>query len=204
MDQNICGQCGMSFLVTSQYWRTRRKYCSYPCAVAASRGRTLPPRPSTPWDEIVRRFWAKLRPGAPDDCWLWQGARYAPNGYGKLVQRNPSKEHRAHRLSYEIHNGAIPAGLEICHHCDNPPCCNPAHLFLGTHADNMHDMIVKGRRTCAHGKQHPRAKLRDDDVRVIRLLNASGISQTALGAQYGIPQSAVSSIIRGKTWKHVV
>ena len=92
------------------------------------------------------RFWAKLK--TSDDCWEWQGARNN-KGYGILMLKEPGKKHVArttHRFSWELHNGPIPNGLWVLHRCDNPPCANPAHLFLGDNADNIRDMWAKGRR----------------------------------------------------------
>lgn len=87
------------------------------------------------------RFWRKVDKSG--DCWEWRGFRGA-NGYGKAhLTRKPSTY--AHRIAWTLTNGPIPKGMHVCHHCDNPPCCNPAHLFLGTAKDNVHDMMVKGR-----------------------------------------------------------
>jgi hypothetical protein len=94
------------------------------------------------------RFWAKVdRSGGPDACWLWTAGTFRlRNGYGKFgADPAASRTVYAHRFAYELSHGPIPPGLLVCHHCDNPPCCNPAHLFLGTIADNMRDMSDKGR-----------------------------------------------------------
>jgi hypothetical protein len=99
----------------------------------------------------------------------------------------------AHRWAYEHFIGPIPAGLFVCHHCDNPPCCEPSHLFLGTQQVNMTDKMAKGRHRYV---THP--KLSDDDVRAIRVLASSGVTQTALAAKYRVGQSMISLIVRHK------
>lgn len=90
---------------------------------------------------LIDRFWSRVNRGHPDHCWTWEGLK--SKGYGYLCHEGIYI--RAHRLSYEIHNGEIPKGLLICHHCDEPSCVNPVHLFLGTNRDNMIDALRKGR-----------------------------------------------------------
>ena len=96
----------------------------------------------------VSRFWANVQ--KTNGCWEWTGGKHAP-GYGRLFVA--TKEMRAHRFSWLIHNGRIPDGLFVCHKCDNPNCVNPEHLFLGTHQDNMDDMVAKGRVVSACGRK---------------------------------------------------
>lgn len=95
-----------------------------------------------PRGPVEQRFWAKVKRGP--DCWLWTGA--TTRGYGH-IKRGPANAGTAQatHLSWEIHNGPIPDGLMVLHHCDNPPCVNPEHLYLGTHKDNMRDRAVRGR-----------------------------------------------------------
>jgi len=95
------------------------------------------------WTSMEERFFAKVhfKPG----CWGWLGPK-DPNGYGRFSLGSARPSVLAHRVAYEIHNGPIPDGLYVCHHCDNPECTRPGHLFVGTPADNMRDMSAKGRR----------------------------------------------------------
>lgn len=81
-------------------------------------------------------------------CWGWNGATFSSSG-GYAALRDHTRTVRAHRVSWELHRGTIPAGLWVLHHCDNPVCTNPDHLFLGTHDDNMADMVAKGRHRSA-------------------------------------------------------
>lgn len=101
------------------------------------------------WFSTSERFWAKVDFG--DECWNWTGGRFE-NDYGAF--QLDGKAVRAHRVAWELINGPIPEGLIVCHHCDNPGCQRPNHLFLGTHADNAQDRERKGRRTNIYGLAH--------------------------------------------------
>ena len=154
------------------------------------------------------RFWSKVdRTGGPDACWVWTAAVFKKrNGYGMfhLGTRETRRTLYAHRFSYELVHGPIGnPDLDVCHRCDNPPCVNPAHLFLGTAADNVADMVSKGRRRQGRthrGEDHHNAVLTDDLVRQIR---ASDERITALARRRGVSRYAVFCVRQGKTWTHV-
>lgn len=90
----------------------------------------------------AEKFWSKVDRRGPEECWPWTGGCIKA-GYGRICESG--RDEYTHRYSWRLHFGEIPPGLEVCHKCDNPPCCNPAHLFVGTHRDNMHDALRKGR-----------------------------------------------------------
>lgn len=154
-------------------------------------------------------------PNRPEDgCWVWTGSRH-DKGYGQLRTKHEGKSvlERAHRLAWEFEYGAIPQGVIVMHHCDNPPCVRPSHLFVGTHADNMADKIAKGRawrhphRDLRHHVQRGEAsgraaKLTSEQVREIRA-RADTATFKALGREYGVTGSQIGMIVRRKSWAHV-
>jgi hypothetical protein len=132
-------------------------------------------------------------------CWEWQGHR-DDRGYGTVSLWG--RKHRAHRAAYMLLVGPVPDDLEVCHRCDNPPCVNPDHMFLGTHAENMADAKAKGRS--ARGERVSGAKLTEDDVREIRRrYREGGITQSELGREYGLTQGGIGHIVLGTRWAHV-
>lgn len=152
---------------------------------------------------IPETFLSKIKINAETGCWEWTAAKM-PDGYG-MININ-GKTQRAHRLSYEFYNGEIPAGMCVCHRCDNPRCANPEHLFLGTQARNIADMDAKNRRARGNkvankGMAHPLSKLTEADVIAIR--SAKGISQRELAKHHGVSYQQVSKIVLGKRWAHL-
>lgn len=136
-------------------------------------------------------LWIEQDCGYPTPCHVWQWCT-DHKGYGRGLERQGQRT-RAHRQAWIATYGPIPDGLWVLHRCDNPPCVNPDHLFLGTHADNMADMVRKGRSTL--GQRNGQAKLTDEDVVAIR--TATDTTQVALAARYGISQPYVSRIRSG-------
>jgi hypothetical protein len=141
-----------------------------------------------------RDFWAVVDIQRGDECWVWMGAKHH-SGYG--VMSFGCRCCQTHRLAWFFAHGPIPRGLCVCHHCDNPPCCNPAHLFLGTRADNTRDAIKKG-RMCSVGSRNPNAKLTPWEVKEIR---RSSDTHAALARMFGVTEAAVWRIKNHKTWK---
>lgn len=141
----------------------------------------------------VERFWSQVDKSG--DCWIWTGLRFT-SGYGRFTRR----AYRTHRVAWELTNGPIPEGLYVCHQCDNPPCCNPAHLFLGSPADNMADMVAKGRQT--RGVDAPKARLTSPQVLVVKAAYESGhVSYDDLAEAFGVTKSSVYAIVKGKSWR---
>lgn len=149
------------------------------------------------------RFFRKVN--KTDTCWLWIGAMVpglAKGGYGCFNFNQ--KIQRAHRVSWQIHHGPIPEGMQVLHHCDVRHCVRPDHLFLGTHDNNMKDMARKGR---ARGSGPPGelagpAKLKAVQVLEIRkLAKTTGLTQDEIANRFGVTQGAIHCILSGKTWK---
>lgn len=203
-----CNTCKKEFLILPS--QRKGKYCSTKCI-----------RPIHKIDKFdcgkARRFWSiateeekikrlthlyeNLITKHDNKCWILNKVP-SKNGYVHFnMGRN--KYILAHRLSWIIHRGNIPDNLMILHKCDNPPCTNPDHLFIGTHADNVKDKINKKRHNASHGSSHYNAKLNDDMVLKIKKLIKEGYSQSAIAHKFEVRPSTIQNIADGKTWKHV-
>jgi ribosome-binding protein aMBF1 (putative translation factor) len=147
-----------------------------------------------------RFSWLRVDCKGPDECWPWRGSKNCW-GYGQCSL--DGRTVNASRAAYITAKG--PSGLVVCHQCDNPACCNPAHLFAATQAENLADCRAKGRQRYRFGADHHRvgAKLTPELVREARRLYASGVSQSEIGRRWGIHSSVISRAVRGENWSHV-
>lgn len=164
------------------------------------------PRPTPPSE----RLWSKVDQRAPDECWPWTGA-VDGFGYG-FMHGGPFYDDmrwvKAHRIAWEVANDQrVPEGGNVLHHCDNPPCCNPAHLYLGTLKDNAEDRTrrKRGKENRQRGEDNDNAKLKEVDVRaiIVELQRLPRRSQTSIAAQFGVSQPQVSRIMRRENWAHL-
>ncbi len=145
------------------------------------------------------RFWRSVNKTA-DGCWLWTAGSRTKQGYGNL--RVNGRSTQAHRFSYALHNGPIPNGLHVLHRCDVVACVNPAHLFLGTDADNMADKMAKGRHRALSGEECGTARLTRLKVDEIRARYAcGGVSFMKLAREYGVAKYTINAVINRKTWR---
>lgn len=147
---------------------------------------------------LESRFFAKVI--KTESCWLWKtrGRRY-----GSIKDGNKTKS--INRVSWEIHFGPIPEGLEVCHTCDNTFCVNPGHLFLGTHEDNMKDMKSKGRSNGGSppGENCGSSKLTNEQVIEIRRLGSLDLSHQKIAERFNVSRRTIGFIINKETWRHI-
>jgi hypothetical protein len=153
-------------------------------------------------EKTKSRFWSRVSiTDNSSDCWEWM-ASIGPSGYGRFSYP-VRKSYVSHRLAYYLHYGVDPGDLMVLHSCDNRMCCNPNHLSLGTHTDNMRDMIIKGRGHNLKGESIVFSKLTEKIVLDIRRRCASGESEYDIANEYNIHQGHVSNIVRRKRWAHI-
>lgn len=178
-----CLNCGVTFIVTSR--KPNKKFCSLRCS------RVTGPR------NLSDRFLAKVH--KTDTCWLWTGSM---RGYGYGKMKVNGEEIAAHRVSYANAFGPFDESLFVCHHCDVPSCVNPAHLFLGTHDDNMRDCKEKGRQKTGNhkGPANGRAILSVEQVKSIR---ADTRASHLVALDYGVKPITIRAIRTGRNWSSV-
>ncbi|MFU7131557.1 HNH endonuclease [Pseudomonas aeruginosa] len=149
---------------------------------------------------LSERFWEKVQ--KTDSCWLWTGYRNG-TGYGEISRGGREGAMLAHRASYEINCGPIDNGLHVLHRCDNPRCVRPDHLFLGTHLENMQDMVRKGRGKQLgggrRGESNGNCRISDDQVREIKRRLAAGEPQAQLARAFNVSKTLIYLIKIGKT-----
>lgn len=203
---STCLNCGIEFTPKKG---SHGKYCSRQCSNTKSHiGRKPRPLART----VEERFWIKVDKSG--DCWLWTSA--TDSGGYPIFSLPGHRSIRVHRYMWEMHNGAIPENMFICHTCDVRNCIRIDHLFVGSHDENMQDMVNKDRQVkgdrqwqrahpemVKHGEQRSNAKLTDQDVRDIRNRVANGERKKALAAEYNVSSGAISHIIYKRSWTHV-
>jgi hypothetical protein len=147
-----------------------------------------------------KRFWSKVGKGEPGECWEWQAYRNE-DGYGQFGYNG--RVELAHRVSLKIAGGVV-GDAYVLHHCDNPACVNPGHLYLGDQSDNMQDREERSDYEHPRGEEHPRSSLSDDDVAVIKWqLENTDMIQKEIAEDHGVSREAIGEISRGATWGHV-
>jgi hypothetical protein len=157
-----------------------------------SRGRLLP---------VAARFWDKVDRVALSECWEWRGERQRA-GYGVFYVGNDRIG--AHRMAWELsRDRVVPEGLHVLHSCDNPPCCNPAHLRSGTALDNARDKVERNRSADQRGERAPHSLLTEADVIDIRTLSAFGARGVDLASAFGVSSQAICGVIKRRAWAHV-
>lgn len=215
----ICAHCSRVFLSDKPRSERREGFC---CSRVCRGARLAQP------EMVLARLMAKLdRHGSAShqpqlgSCWLFTGSTNR-KGYGQFVMPTPPRINLAHRASWMLHNGPIPDGMFVLHKCDQPACCRPDHLFLGTNADNVEDMMKKGRyganRPHKRGDEHwthrrpdlvrrgkdiAGAVITEDDVRTIREMAQNGVRQNFIAAKLGVSKAIVSRVVQGTSWSHV-
>lgn len=164
------------------------------------------------WEQ---HFWEGVQVCGDDECWPWRRTINRVHGYGHLIVparfsgERTRRSRGAHREAWRLANGVALDDLQVCHSCDNRPCCNPAHLFRGTAKDNHDDMRAKGRQNyhgpnwSVQGMASMAAKLSVDDVLAIRKLSRDGMSRSKAAAMFGVTVANIRQIVTRRTWRHV-
>lgn len=189
MIEVICKVCGKSFLARNyQVKNGQGNSCSTKC-------RGLYVNKPIPVEDRIMKF---ISVKENDECWEFNGCRN-PDGYGQIGVNG--KSDRAHRVMFRIHKGEIPENMVVMHTCDNPPCCNPNHLKLGTQQDNILDMVAKKRLVNKFGEESSLSKLSNAQVKEILSKYAGTKGEKAkLAREYGVCQTTINNILTGKTW----
>lgn len=154
-------------------------------------------------EHLIEKFVAGIRK-LQSGCWICESASMTGPNYFEVVIDHHSfgkVRGKVHRLSYERFTGPIPEGLDVCHKCDHPPCCNPDHLFVGTRSENMQDMLAKGRGVT--GEDHPFSKLTDAAVIEIYRLREAGVKNIDIAERYSLHHGYVADLLGGRRRKQL-
>ena len=220
---NICQSCGVSF----HPWYRDQRFCSSRCGAMIRAAQQRRHRPGKTCESCSKRFevtkgrqhaarfcshrcyWNSLkdvrsdeerfwsRVGKGPSCWEWTAGKF-PYGYGSI--KIGSSDRGAHRYSYELHFGRIPEGMMVCHHCDNPGCVRPDHLFLGSATENARDMVAKRRHVRMLGERHGGSKLTAENVIWARRRRRAGATYKELADVLGMSKGGIRSAVIGKSW----
>lgn len=200
MKTHTCAYCSSQFdrYSMNRIRAAKPQYCRPQCFSAALADRAQ--------QAASTRLLSRVANKSDSECWEWTGRRTV-HGYGVLDMRERggkrARPRLAHRLIYEHFIGPLAADLVVCHRCDNPPCCNPAHLFIGTQADNVRDMIEKGRKASLKPRRGSEANFSKLTEAQVREILQSKETLRALGQRYGVSSTAIQYIRSGRNWGHI-
>lgn len=190
--ERVCVQCGEIFKIWPSDLKTSKgKYCSNRCQLD--------------WqghpDRVLEKFWKHVKIDSMTGCWQWTGGK---NEFGYGIFCTDKRRIRTHRYCWELFKEPIPKGMCICHHCDNPSCINPDHMFIGTQAENMADMRKKHRGSTKPrpGTENPAAKLSEQQVRIIFSMNGT-VRAEEVAQVFNVKKTSVYNIWSRITWKHL-
>jgi hypothetical protein len=198
-----CNECSLKSSAYRSIMRTDPKFCSNTCRLKSARGKYK----TFNWDvaleqeriDHLKKYFEKnvIR---TNGCWDWK-TKGSGDKYPRLDPCRNLPKIQLNRFSWKLHFGDIPAGMNVCHKCDNTRCSNPDHLFLGTTLDNIKDKISKKRHP--FGKTHGMAKLDDIKVKEIKKLLSIGVTMTRIAKDFKVNIGTISKIKLNKTWKHL-
>jgi hypothetical protein len=167
-------------------------------SITDSMVRGTDPPPSGEAEGVAAKFWARIDTSDPNGCWPWKGP-FNSGGYGHFQEGRRGPMTRAHRRAYQLAKGPIPDGLLVCHTCDNPPCCNPAHLWLGTSADNKKDAISKGRAVnppTLRGEKNGASRITDKQRAELISDRLSGMTYREIGDRHCLSADYAKAAIK--------